>query len=141
MIGVGDRWRELRGRPYEEVLSGAEGPPDHEVGTDDMVAILYTSGTTGVPKGVVHRQGRVRFAELFARLVGYRSEDVLYTFLPLFHANAQVLTIGVALCSDASVGIDQRFTASGFWDRTRLYGASVFNYIGGVLPILHSQPA
>jgi crotonobetaine/carnitine-CoA ligase len=69
-----------------------------------------------------------------------KEEDVLYTALPLFHANALRLTAGFAMSGDVAFGLDPRFSASRFWDRIRHYGATQFNTIGAMIPILMKQP-
>ena len=103
---------------------------------------MYTSGTTGFPKGVVNRN-RPGMAELFKMWVSMiinKDEDILYTALPLFHANALILTAGWAMAGDISFGLDVKFSASKFWDRIRHYGATQFNAIGAMIPILMKQP-
>lgn len=104
-------------------------------------AILYSSGTTGPSKGILLSHHYFWFHAHRIRLqTGVQISDRLYTCLPLFHANAQVLTVAAALVSGASVVIDERFSASRFWDRMRATGATQFNYIGGMIPILMKQP-
>jgi len=65
--------------------------------------------------------------------------DILYTALPLFHANALVLTSGFAMGAGLPFGLDKKFSASRFWDRTRFYGATQFNGLGAMIPILMKQ--
>ena len=71
---------------------------------------------------------------------GLRSDDVLYCPYPLFHLDASVLTVMPALVLGATAAIGARFSASGFWPEVRAFGATVFDFMGATLTILHKQP-
>ena len=108
---------------------------------EDISSIMYTSGTTGPPKGVLvtHRayaycgQGYTYWANITDR-------DRLFTCLPLYHANAQVYSTMGSLAAGASLILIDGFSASRFWDQIRRYGATIFNFIGALLLILMKQP-
>lgn len=105
-------------------------------------SILYTSGTTGPPKGVMlSHQAYIHSAKEFAeRMVGVREGDILFTTLPLFHINAQAHTVLGGIHSNASIALSDRFSASRFWDEIRNYKATIFNSLGSMIPILCKQP-
>ncbi len=119
-------------------------PPDPvtaEVAWTDPLGILYTSGTTGLSKGVVLSHNA--FIHLARLIAGFRQlgrDDILYTFLPLFHGNAQMLSVMNAVVADAQLVLRDRFKASTFWDEIRQFGATQFNYLGAVMTILSKQP-
>lgn len=108
---------------------------------ESISTILYTSGTTGLPKGVVYTYGSdwLRKAGLLHRLI-HRDDDVLYTCLPLFHANALFLTMSASLWMGLPVVLSRRFSASGFWRDVKRHRATVFNAIGAMIPILLKNP-
>jgi crotonobetaine/carnitine-CoA ligase len=103
----------------------------------DMASILYTSGTTGVSKGVMISHNY--WYDIWSQSVKYSQyteDDVLYTGLPFFHGNAQGITIGPAILADAKAVIVDRFSASSLWDDCRKWECTEANYIGWIIPIL-----
>ena len=108
---------------------------------EDVFQIMYTSGTTGPPKGVMQTNRSVVLVGYgYKHWVDITPEDRLFTCLPLFHGNAQGYSTLGAIASEASLILVDRFSASGFWDQIRHYRATIFNYIGAMLTILSKQP-
>ncbi|MEK6347377.1 MAG: ATP-dependent acyl-CoA ligase [Burkholderia sp.] len=106
----------------------------------DPFVILYTSGTSGLSKGVIcpHAQffwwGTHTGGDLEVR-----RGDVLYTCLPLFHTNA-LNAFFQALMHDAQLVVDKRFSASRFFDALVETRATVTYVLGAMVPILLSRP-
>ncbi len=106
----------------------------------DTVAILYTSGTTGVSKGVCCPHAQYFWWGVnTARLLGVTGDDVLLTTLPLFHTNA-LNTFYQALLTGASLVVEPRFSASGFAASLARHRATVTYLLGAMVPILLSRP-
>lgn len=80
---------------------------------EDRLAVMFTSGTTSQPKGVVLTQANYHtVAETMAELADLGPQHRWYVCLPLFHANAQYYCFSSAIAVGASVALTARFTAS-----------------------------
>jgi crotonobetaine/carnitine-CoA ligase len=80
---------------------------------ESALELLFTSGTTGDPKGIVMTHRRYcETALLTMRLFSYRADDRLYSGLSLTHANAQLITLGAALACRLPCVLSRRFTKS-----------------------------
>jgi carnitine-CoA ligase len=113
------------------------GPAQH----DDPAVLIPTSGTTGRSKLVTQTQRAYAMAgEGFPWWLGLTEDDRLMTSLPLFHINAPAYSVLGSVAARASLVLLPRFSASGFIDSARRYGATEFNAIGAMLEILMRQP-
>ena len=77
---------------WDSLLAGADEVPAGElaqreaaVSPDDTFLLMYTSGTTGFPKGVMHCHNPIRTVTDAANRMGMSSRDVILMYLPLFH--------------------------------------------------------
>ena len=113
-----------------------------EVQPEDVSMLVYTSGTTGNPKGVmITHQMYVAAGQGFATWTGATSEDRFFTCLPHFHANVQYYSTMGSLAAGASLILTDRFSASRFFGQVRESKATVVNFIGMMMPVLLKQPA
>ncbi|MCA2012193.1 AMP-binding protein [Cereibacter sphaeroides] len=108
-------------------------------------AILYTSGTTGRPKGCV-------LSNLYAQMSGRNygaptpeltlraGNDRVMNPLPLFHMNALMLTASGVIDRGAALVLQGRFSLGQWWDDLRDTGATRFHYLGLMIPALLSVP-
>ncbi|RME85566.1 MAG: long-chain fatty acid--CoA ligase [Caldilineae bacterium] len=78
---------------------------------DDTAVILYTSGTTGSPKGAeLTHSNMVMNAWMSVQLCGATSDDIALVTLPLFHSFGQTVLMNMAFCAGASITLLPRFT-------------------------------
>jgi acyl-CoA synthetase (AMP-forming)/AMP-acid ligase II len=102
---------------FDALRECTDAPPQVERAPDDIAHILYTSGTTGQPKGAMLSQANVLAnAWQTAELVPLSPGDRVGMILPLFHANAQIATTVVPLMIGCEIVMWDGFSGSAFWD-------------------------
>ena len=103
--------------------------------------LLYTSGTTGLPKAVVSHYDKLRTKSIgiLAQIIN-APDDRLYTCLPLFHANALLLGVMTCLWTGIPLCLGKRFSASRFWQEVSECRATMFYTVGSMIPVLLKTP-
>ncbi len=95
------------------------------VGGRDRAAVMFTSGTTGLPKGVEITQANYAFAgKVMAEAAGLTPDDRQLVVLPMFHANAQYYSFAAAIWAGASVALMPTFSATRFLTQAALHRAT-----------------
>ena len=128
-------------RSFAEVLAESKALISRPViSPDDISMLVYTSGTTGNPKGVmVTHQMYVAAGQGFAYWTQATPEDRFFTCLPYYHANTHYYSTMGSLAAGATLVVAERFSASRFWDQVREARATVVNFIGMMMPVLAKQ--
>ena len=116
--------------------------PTPTVRSSDPVSIMYTSGTTGPPKGaIIPHQKQITTPVEIGRRSRLTPSSILFTALPLFHCNAQEMTALTALLNDLTAAFDERFHASTFWETAAVLGATHISLLISMINVLFKQPA
>ncbi len=114
-------------------------PPCHvHTGTGaEPLTIVYTSGTTGLPKGVVNcHTGYIESARLMVEALEITAADRIMIVLPLFHANPQIYAVMSAVQTGCTLVIRPKFSVSRFFDDARRFRATMFTYVGTILAMI-----
>lgn len=98
---TGGRFRTIRlGGPYEDLIAkGADdGPAGYQAGPEDGMLIVYTSGTTGLPKGaVISHRALIARAQQYCTEFGFDHEDTFFAYSPMFHIASADLSIATLI--------------------------------------------
>lgn len=127
---------------WDDMLAGGDPDPTFPVlKPGDTCAISYTSGTTGLSKGVVspNLQG-VMMGKEAADAFALTPRDRLYTCMPLFHGMAQVTTGYAAVYAGATMVLSRGFSVTRFWDEIRDSGATQASALGSMMHMLMTAP-
>ncbi|MFB3813390.1 MAG: AMP-binding protein [Terriglobales bacterium] len=125
--------------PFSAISNGSPVLAPVNIDDEDVAAYVYTSGTTGFPKGVMlpHR-AYVNTGQAFGLWFNLTPEDRVINHNPLFHGNAQFYATMGSLCAAIPLILVEKFSASRFWDETRRYKATIATPFGA--PLLMKQP-
>ncbi len=123
-------------------LRDADPPPEGYTATpDDVLALMYTSGTTGLPKGCILTHGYfVHAGHVMRTGWEFRHEDTMITAFPLFHLSGQANALMSTLTGGLSLHVETAFSASGFMPRAREVGATVTMGVGAMALAISAQP-
>ncbi|MBX3454135.1 AMP-binding protein [Ferrovibrio sp.] len=125
-------------RPQNPALTG-------NIGHDTECSLLYTSGTTGRPKGCIltnyyYLNAGAWYRDFGGLLEVHHGTDRFYNPLPLFHMNHQAITVTCAILTANCIILPERFSPTRWWREVAQTRATIIHYLGVVPPLLLNQP-
>jgi crotonobetaine/carnitine-CoA ligase len=133
-VALPSKWRVL---PFADILN-AEAIAASDTKVNDIAAIIHTSGTEGVSKGVLCPHGHA--FTIGTSWTDLRPDDVIMINLPLFHAAGLWNGLYATLIHGASAIVTGGFSASGFWSMVHRFGCTVTLLLGAMAEFLLRQP-
>lgn len=129
-------------RGFADLAALPRLPENHPgPGAGDTCLVFFTSGTTGVPKGVMHaHRNFVVAGEGFVERQWLQPDDRMLCILPMFHVNALFYSLGGALAAGAALILGGKFSASRFWRIVADNRATQVNMLGSIGKILALRP-
>ena len=128
-------WHVMAYRHQYSPLEVAKATPD------DLLMLIFTSGTSGEPKAVRCTQGKIAGpGRMLAERYDLSPTDTTYVSMPMFHSNSIIAGWAVGLAAGARLALRRRFSASGFLQDVRDHNVTYANYVGKPLSYVLSTP-
>lgn len=109
--------------------------------SNDPVQVIYTSGTTSRPKGVVVTHANMVFSGIYGCWeVSMRGSDRVLTSMPACHSNFQLAALMPVITAGATIIIVEKYSARNFWKQIRHYRATVTQCVAMMLRTMMLQP-
>ncbi|CAK7202592.1 long-chain fatty acid transporter fat1 [Sporothrix eucalyptigena] len=103
--------------------------------------LIFTSGTTGLPKAAVVSWAKMIATGNFGRgWISLKKDDIYYTCMPLYHSSACLLCLSPVLYSGTTMALGQRFSNKTFWPDVRKFKATAIQYVGETCRYLLAAP-
>lgn len=127
-------------RLFEE-FEPSRHAPVHRVTTGDTALLMYTSGTTGMPKGVLLSHANLlSAARAVATWHSLTANDRVLSSLPLYHINGQVIATLAPFLSGGSIVAPHRFSATQWWDLVEQFRCTWINMVPTIIAYLLNTP-
>ncbi|WP_297156530.1 crotonobetaine/carnitine-CoA ligase [uncultured Ellagibacter sp.] len=108
---------------------------------DDVCEILFTSGTTSNPKGVLLTHGNMVYSGYYGDWeTSMTASDRMLTTMPACHSNFQLAALTPVLTARATMIVVEKYSASRFWSQVREYRATLAQCVAMMLRTLMLQP-
>lgn len=144
LLSVDDSGEPHNWTRVEELQENGEGLSPRDLPAVDEaspVVVYASSGTTGPAKGVtLCHAALIEMTETSQIVMRYDRDDVAYTSMPLFHANAFVFTFLAAIRAGARTVIAERFHVTRFWERLAELGVTKSSLLGSAPTLLLHEP-
>jgi fatty-acyl-CoA synthase len=112
-----------------------------EISISDRALLIYTSGTTDLPKAASISHRRIQnWGYWFAGLTNASPDDRLYDCLPVYHSVGGIVAPCSMLSAGASVVLAEKFSVSQFWHDIARFDCTLFQYIGELCRYLLKAP-
>lgn len=133
--------RRFEHRSFGELYASSAAPLETGPRYTDLIAVMYTSGTTGPSKGVMITHAHAyEYAWAVVELLDLGSDDVYYAPLPLFHIAGQWAVIYAACLADATAVLTRQFSISSFWGDVARHNVTATFLLGAMANFLYRQP-
>ena len=111
-------------------------------GLHDLCALMFTSGTTGLPKAAALPNRKYCNTFVFKLMFDLSTEDHIYVPMPMYHGTAQLLGFVGCLSNACTLVMARKFSKSRFWDDCRQYNVTGILYVGEMCRyLLTNQPS
>ncbi|WP_336965305.1 AMP-binding protein [Sphingobium aquiterrae] len=124
-----------------EAAGRASVQPFAKVESTGLASIRFSSGTTGMPKGVMMDHGHMlASARKFNDLADLGTDDVHYSCFPFHHVFATITGVLSTLCAGATLIVSRKFSASRYWREIRENGVTRAHILDPLIALLMKQP-